>query len=64
MKEVTIELELIRTSSEAPASEECDEVEYGIAVPEQYVIWDTTSTWTESGQFSSSFTSDFYPLLL
>lgn len=64
MKEVTIELELIRTSSEVPTTEECDEVEYGNGVPEQSAIWDTTSTRTESGPFSSSSTSDFHPLLL
>ncbi|GJT83558.1 wall-associated receptor kinase-like protein 8 [Tanacetum coccineum] len=65
MKEVTIELELIRTSSEAPTTEECDEAQYnGIGVPEQSSIWDTTSTRTESGPFSSSSTSDFHPLLL
>ncbi|PWA40394.1 wall-associated receptor kinase-like 8 [Artemisia annua] len=49
----------------APTTEECDKVEYnGIGVPEQSAIWDTTSTQTESGPFSSSSTSDFHPLLL
>ncbi|KAM0050611.1 putative protein kinase RLK-Pelle-WAK family [Helianthus debilis subsp. tardiflorus] len=51
MKQVAIELELIRTSDEAACIEHAG-------------IWDTMSTGIESGPVTTSSASDFHPLLL
>ncbi|XP_076894075.1 wall-associated receptor kinase-like 22 [Bidens hawaiensis] len=51
MKQVAIELELIRTSDEAPATDEV-------------VTWDAMSMGIESGPVTTSSASDFHPLLL
>ncbi|KAF5820321.1 putative protein kinase RLK-Pelle-WAK family [Helianthus annuus] len=59
MKQVAIELELIRTSDEAATT---DEVEYNSV--EHAAIWETMSTGIESGPVTTSSASDFHPLLL
>ncbi|KAM0000820.1 hypothetical protein Hdeb2414_s0007g00257961 [Helianthus debilis subsp. tardiflorus] len=60
MKQVGIELELIRTSNEPHASQE---VEYGNSI-EEARVWDTISTGIESGPISIASSSDSRPLLL
>ncbi|KAJ0817781.1 putative protein kinase RLK-Pelle-WAK family [Helianthus annuus] len=60
MKQVSIELELIRTSNEPHASQE---VEYDNSI-EEARVWDAISTGIESGPISIASSSDSRPLLL
>ncbi|KAM0003627.1 putative protein kinase RLK-Pelle-WAK family [Helianthus debilis subsp. tardiflorus] len=68
MKQVGIELELIRTSNEAPApaaaaAAATEEVKYANSI-EEAGVWDTLIVGIESGPISISSSSDSHPLLI
>ncbi|KAJ0537435.1 hypothetical protein HanHA300_Chr08g0263441 [Helianthus annuus] len=63
MKQVGIELELIRTSNEAPAAAAAtEEVEYANSI-EEARVWETMIIGIESGPINISSSSDSRPLL-
>ncbi|KAJ0717716.1 putative protein kinase RLK-Pelle-WAK family [Helianthus annuus] len=64
MKRVGIELELIRTSNEAPAAAAAtEEVEYANSI-EEGRVWEKMVIGIESGPISISSSSDSHPLLI